>query len=345
MNPEINQIYTNLIPQTSSCSHSFYVCDEYFGSTSDQSEFGPPLASSKPSDTSIDALWYYRHRSTPRIYYISVRCLLRRSRDLRGVRVSPPFNDPPCQIDRDGLAILRLAPPCHNIIMDEKVVDGESVMVKVQAIKSTPDVGAAIEAMEARLSQSGIILAIPPTTVARKDVVARKLINLQFLVHIGIIHAIDSGTATEKSIGEITSKKALVPGNIVALYSYNSHPGKFLRIYDKKADYGGGCKSIDNLPIIWGSERFLVVDAGNGSISFYNPCHRTFLGSFDGKLTANGFPIVSIDDRPRANESFQIHGQNHSGIVGICCGIDSKDKIHHFHIVQVKGFSPIENND
>ena len=218
-------------------------------------------------------------------------------------------------------------------------------MVKVQAIKSTPDVGAAIEAMEELLSQSGIIIAIPPAEVARKDVVARKILRLSTLVRIGITHVIDSGTDTEKSIGVTTSKKALVSGNIVALYSYNSNPDKFLKIKDNKADYGGGYKSIDNLPRNWGAERFLVVDAGNGSISFYNPCHRTFLGSFDGKLTANGFPIVSIDDRPRANESFQIHGKNHPWTVGICCGIDSKNKIHHFHIVQVKGFFPIENDD
>eukprot|EP00978_Attheya_sp_CCMP212_P001827 scaffold3797_cov24-Attheya_sp.AAC.1 len=111
-------------------------------------------------------------------------------------------------------------------------------------------------------------------------------------------------TATETSIGKVsTAEAALVPGNVVALHNHQTNC--FLRISGTGANFGSGNREIGELPLYWDLERFLVVDAGNDKISLFSPCHRCFLGCQNGVLTANGYPIVSPDDRPRAHEIFQ----------------------------------------
>ena len=130
------------------------------------------------------------------------------------------------------------------------------------------------------------------------------------MIDLAITHGIDTESkATEHSVGfqvhGSSVKKTLLPGNVVTLYNC-SQGGSFLRVQGKRADCNGGHGKIDRLPLKWSSERFLVVDAGNETIAFYNPIHRRFLGFQNGTLSAEGYPIVHANESPRANECFQV---------------------------------------
>jgi hypothetical protein len=48
-----------------------------------------------------------------------------------------------------------------------------------------------------------------------------KLVALPAIVAIGIASAINNGFGTRASVGKTSSEKALVPGNVIALYSNN----------------------------------------------------------------------------------------------------------------------------
>lgn len=185
----------------------------------------------------------------------------------------------------------------------------EESTVMVDAIVSAPEctVGAAIEILEAKLASKGIEFKVPPfTRKSEKGKVDGEILRLPTLIHLGIIHGIDKmDAATEQSIGKPASPgEALVPGNVIALYFHGG--SSFLRICNERADFGGRSKPIDELPLEWDSERFLVVDAGNGNIAFYSPSHRRFLGCKNGKFSGAGYPIVNINESPRANETFEI---------------------------------------
>eukprot|EP00978_Attheya_sp_CCMP212_P015003 scaffold38555_cov38-Attheya_sp.AAC.1 len=187
-----------------------------------------------------------------------------------------------------------------NIMVEKVFEDEEAVMV--QAIKPAPDIGSAIDIMEANLAISGVVFQGPtPKNPEAKNKVAGKLLRLPLMIQMVIMHAIDMTTATESSIGKVSTTEAtLVPGNVVALHNYQTNC--FLRIIETGANLGGGAMNIDELPMAWDSERFLVVDAGNDKISLFSPSHCRFLGCQNGVLTANGYPVVSPDDRPRAHE-------------------------------------------
>jgi hypothetical protein len=175
-------------------------------------------------------------------------------------------------------------------------------------------VGGAIEIMEENMARWGIELTINANHKAggkeeemegKEPVLPGKLARLWVMEYLGMTHAFDTGRATKRSVGKVSTMEALVPGNVVALYA--PHFGTFLRISDENADFGGGGRNMDELPIEWDSERFLVVDAGRGRVAFLNPKKLRFFGIVDGSsglATAKGFAITHLDDRPRGNESF-----------------------------------------
>jgi hypothetical protein len=214
--------------------------------------------------------------------------------------------------------------------MVEKVVDNAGVedTVLVQAFSDLSrnhaafgehSVGAAIEAFEeiaSGLFSLQVFTAEKEDKNVTKFSVAGKLLRLPMMIELGITAAIDQYKSTHQSIGTTlmssSGKRALVEGNIVALYALNL--GKFVRINGNSVDHGGGPKAIDKLPFEWGAERFLVVNAGNGRIAFYSPCYRRFLATQNGHAEASVYPIGKLDDCPRCNESFRV--VNTEDIVG-----------------------------
>eukprot|EP00978_Attheya_sp_CCMP212_P001826 scaffold3796_cov28-Attheya_sp.AAC.1 len=231
-------------------------------------------------------------------------------------------------------------------MVEKEVKDEEAVMV--HAIKPAPDVGSAIDIMEATLANSGFGFQYPtPKNPEAKNKVAGKLLRLPMVIEMVITHAIDMTTATETSIGKVsTAEAALVPGNVVALHNHQTNC--FLRISGTGANFGSGNREIGHLQMAWDFERFLVVDAGNGKISFFSPSHRRFLGCQNGFITANGYPVVSPDDRPRAHEVFQIIKVRGTNYFKLFCEIEGKEgKVEgqdYFEVVQIHGFSPESNN-
>jgi hypothetical protein len=174
------------------------------------------------------------------------------------------------------------------------------------------------------------------------------------MIELGITAAIVQNKATHQSIGALSDKSALVEGNIVALYDIKQQ--SFVRIYGNTVDCGGGVKAPNALPFEWGSERFLVVDAGNGRIALYSPCHRRFLATRNGQAEASVYPIGKLDDRPRCNESFRAQQLTHicnarlfEHYIQLNCDIienPSSRVMHllngnnHFQVVQIHGFEP-----
>jgi hypothetical protein len=262
--------------------------------------------------------------------------------------------------------------------MIEKDMDSEESAIIVEASSAAASayvdhqgcnyprtIGAAIQLLEAKLAEAGIILQLhvpspkkqdhetesknskePPKEEDKVRVSDVKLLVLPTIVMSGIKSAIDNGFGTRESVGRRTSsEKALVPGNVVALYCC----GSFLRVYNDKVECGGGSRSRDQLPFDWDSERFLIVDAGHGEVAFYNIVYRIFLG-----IDKNGHATVSnencsvtrLDDRPRGNESFL--PVKASGYIELYCGALNKRLIYFgdnnnnsyiaFSFVQIHGF-------
>jgi hypothetical protein len=108
-----------------------------------------------------------------------------------------------------------------------------------------------------------------------------------------------------------------VEGNIVALMVDGSG---FLCIEGSSVTFNR-TTAINNLPFDWHSERFLVVNAGNGRIALYSPCHRRFLAAQNGLAEAGVYPIETLYDRPRCNETFRVVLYSNS-TVRLYCGID-----------------------
>eukprot|EP00978_Attheya_sp_CCMP212_P043450 scaffold284296_cov35-Attheya_sp.AAC.1 len=108
-------------------------------------------------------------------------------------------------------------------MVEKQGEDEEAIMV--QAIKPAPDVGSAIDIMEATLATSGFGFQYPtPKNPEAKNKVAGKLLRLPMVIKMGITHAIDTTTATETSIGKVSTKDAaMVPGNVVALHNYQTN--------------------------------------------------------------------------------------------------------------------------
>ena len=88
-------------------------------------------------------------------------------------------------------------------------------------------------------------------------------------------------------------------GNMIALHS--THHNRFLRLcHDGAVDRKGGSCDADKLPSYeeWPSERFHVVDCGDGQIALHSPCHNRFLRMVgDGTVDGNA-GIVDYDKLP-----------------------------------------------
>jgi hypothetical protein len=232
--------------------------------------------------------------------------------------------------------------------MDEKGAPScgdESAIIVDGYVSSIPhSVGAAIQELEEKLASKGIVMQMPdikrkPDKKYKAD---GKLLRLPFIISLGIVHAIDTSDATEGSVACIDSdyQNVLVPGNVVALHGGDAF-GKpaFLRLKGDSADYGGGYKQADQLPIAYDSERFVVVRAPNNRIAFYSPPHRRFLGCRNGSVTT-GYPIVNLDEIPRANECFSVVNTREKNIVRLLCPVENKylPSSNDFQVVQVMGF-------
>jgi hypothetical protein len=198
--------------------------------------------------------------------------------------------------------------------------------VMVDAIETHPSntVGAAIAILEEKLAAKGISFQVPAGT-SKSDLgkVDGKLLRLPMLIELAITHAIDTiEKATEKNVSEKVTrsiKKALVPGNVVALV-YDSD-NRFLSISGRQVSH---CRfTVDDLPSDGNSERLLVVSAGSGCVSFYSPTSRRFLGFQDGNFSALGYPLVNADESPRANESFQVVDIRTNGGFHLRCPIEA----------------------
>jgi hypothetical protein len=202
-------------------------------------------------------------------------------------------------------------------------------------------VGAAIQLLEAKLKRCS-------TDEPRKDTpISGKILVLPTIVSIGIVSAIHNGFGTHESVGKLSSEKALVPGNVVALLNSNSsNQHAFLRACNGKVDFGGGSRPLKDLPFDWDSERFLIVDAGHGGqVAFYNISHRLFLGidPIGNATVSNGnCSVTSLDDRPRGNESFLPLTKN-GGIQLYCVTLNrtlhvSNSSYITFSVVQIRAF-------
>jgi hypothetical protein len=254
--------------------------------------------------------------------------------------------------------------------MVEKDMDSEESAIFVEASAAASDadhrgddsprtIGSAIQLLEAKLAETGLILQVPSPkkqeneTESKKEPkevvvpMSGKLVGLPAIVAIGIASAINNGFGTRASVGKTSSEKALVPGNVVALHSRDY--GAFLRVSNGKVDCGGGSRSRDQLPFDWDSERFLVVDAGHGQVAFYNIFHGIFLGidHQDSLATvSNGnCSVTSLDDRPRGNESFLPVKQASQSDIRLHCGTLNKtlsivsSTYNNFKVVQIHGFT------
>ena len=238
--------------------------------------------------------------------------------------------------------------------MVEKVVDNGDETVMVEAFSDLSrdhdfgdqTVGAAIEAFEKIASG---LFSLPVSTAAKdeednnatKFSPPGKLLRLPAMIGLGIAVAIDQNKATHQSIGSLSDKSALVEGNIVALYQV-THPGNsFVRMNGNSVNCKGGPKAIDTLPFDWDSERFLVVNAGNGRFALYSPSHRRFLASQNGVAEASVYPIGKLHEYPRCNESFRV--EDAQAYIQLYCDIDNSSAIqagnsYHFQVVQIHGF-------
>lgn len=138
--------------------------------------------------------------------------------------------------------------------------------------------------------------------------------------------------STAESVGEIATKSALVPGNIVELHRCNEN--SFLRIQNGLVTDDEeliGCLLI-------GSRFFVVVDAGQDCVVFFCPSHACCLSAKEnGSAAANR--ICYLDDRPQENGSFfAMPHENGSGVVNIACPSLGNKSLGKFTVVQIACF-------
>ena len=69
-----------------------------------------------------------------------------------------------------------------------------------------------------------------------------------------------------------------------------------------RVDAKGGKRSVDQLPAKWDSERFTIVDAGNGSIALHSKSHNRFMRMVGCKIDAHG-GVRDVDSLPNVWES------------------------------------------
>ena len=81
---------------------------------------------------------------------------------------------------------------------------------------------------------------------------------------------------------------------------FNLHHRKFVRVMGADVNAASVREGPGDLPCVesWPSERFTVVDGGNGTVAFHNAHHNRFMRLCDGRVDALG-GVKSITDFPR----------------------------------------------
>jgi hypothetical protein len=172
--------------------------------------------------------------------------------------------------------------------------------------------GPALIAVMKRISRSGVQIMSKPVGLDENAKVAN-VVPQVFVRHVNILvgsainQAMMYGTATKDSVGSSKNyaQNVFKQGNVIALY--NIHNGCFLRIHDNKVDFGGGKCLVNNLPLAWDSERFLVValDEDCKQFALYSLSHYSFLQiDKSGKFCASA--PAFLHDSPRVTEIFSL---------------------------------------
>lgn len=223
-------------------------------------------------------------------------------------------------------------------------MDSSSKVPAIVTTSSAPptnrhSLGAALDAFERRVSRAGLVVeTTPPHGVEKDDSssenVSAKVIRCWNLVDFAIAQAVEHGQATVDNVRCAASSGALVPGNIIALW--NLEKGAFLRLNKNKANYNGGVQAKAALPMIWDSERFLVVSGGReGTFALFSPSHKLFLEiNRDGCFDASSSQALHVDDRPRASEKFEVEADPKTVP---CVRFKNSPDLGRFLIFQVKG--------
>jgi hypothetical protein len=110
------------------------------------------------------------------------------------------------------------------------------------------------------------------------------------------------------SCGSIAS---FIPGNVIALHC--SAHNRFLRMKDDEVNGFGGRKRANELPTDWASERFVVVDAGDGLFALFSPTHKRFLRLHGTQVNGKG-GVLNITASPRECERFAIRDKGNDRI-------------------------------
>lgn len=78
----------------------------------------------------------------------------------------------------------------------------------------------------------------------------------------------------------------LAAGNVVALHNPTSN--RFIRMMGESIDARGGQMGLEDIPREWKSERFTVVDAGNGEYALHSEIHNRFVRVMGEHVDAKG---------------------------------------------------------
>ena len=100
----------------------------------------------------------------------------------------------------------------------------------------------------------------------------------------------------------------VMPGSIVALYSPTT--GRYVKMSGSKLEPSPAMKKW-GIPDYWTSERFTVVDAGNGEIALHSAAQNRFMGTGDAS------PARNIDSLPTGwyAQRFTVKETGHNGEV------------------------------
>jgi hypothetical protein len=88
----------------------------------------------------------------------------------------------------------------------------------------------------------------------------------------------------------------LAAGNVIALHSPTHN--RFIRMMGDHVDAWGGTMDLDDLPEEWDSERFTLVDAGNGEFALHSATHKRFVRMVDATVDSKGGEKAA-DELPR----------------------------------------------
>ena len=87
----------------------------------------------------------------------------------------------------------------------------------------------------------------------------------------------------------------LEAGKVIALH--NAKHNRFIRMMGEAVDSKGGPKDLHDLPAEWGSERFTLVNAGNGEFALHSAVHNRFVRMVEDAVDAKG-GTKAVDELP-----------------------------------------------